>query len=177
MRKPIKLNEEQLRSRVHSMLILLEMKIQSPVLVWWICDSRSLHFPVWPSLELLSRRHELSSQDSWHVSGFHEWLGDGLATTDNQFLPATIKTTCHDGNHTLKTTEIQARPETLEKERQEQRATGADKFNPGFTPPFYFLVFLLLLFESHYSLWDGKSCWRTNSSKGLTRAEIVTKDF
>lgn len=169
MRKPIKLNEEQLRSRVHSMLILLEMKIQPPVLVWWTCDSRSLHFPVWPSLELLSRRHELSIQDSWHVSGFHGWLRDRSTTTDNLFLLATIKTTCRDGNHTLKTTEVQARLETLEKKRQEQRAPGANKFNPGFTPPFYSLVFLLLLFESHCSLWGGKSCWRTNSSKSLTR--------
>lgn len=141
------------------MLILLEMKIQPPVPVWWIADHRSLHFPVWPSLELLPRRCGLGIQDSWHVPGFRGWLSYGLATTDKHLLPATIRK--HD---VLGTTLSDQEPQQdLELQRGKGK-NSREPQGPKNSPLSLFLVFVPWLFSS---------CWIPLFSM---RSESLLKD-
>lgn len=136
---------------------------------------QNLHFLVWPLLELLSRRHGWGIQASWAVPRFHGWLCNGLATTDNHLLPATIRK--HD---VLGTTHWKTRSSKQDLKLQRRKGKYSEPqmpinsllglfllLYPGFSPPVWLPLFSMT--------WEGQL--KDKFIKGLTRTEIFTNDF
>ena len=151
------------------MLIWLDMKIQLLVLIWWTSDSRSLQLPCVTFIGIATQ------EASRHVPGFCGWLSNGLATTGNHLLPATIRKLTSWETHSRDQggpSEIET-PEKTEKNREPQGPT-----NPPlglfllFTPWFFCSCFWVSVFSVR---WEG--VLKDKFIQRLHRAEIFTEDF
>lgn len=129
------------------MLILQEIKIQSPVPVWWISESKGSYFPVWPSLELSPSRHEVNIQASWHVPGFGGDSARGWPPLPVICYLPPSENMRHWEPHS-RDQGASARPETPERERREREHHKGQWIHPslclGFSSP---LVECTVLYE------------------------------
>ena len=151
------------------MLIWLDMKIQLLVLIWWTSDSRSLQLPCVTFIGIATQ------EASRHVPGFCGWLSNGLATTGNHLLPATIRKLTSWETHS-RDQEVQVRSKLQKKKRRTESHKG-QQIHPWVYSSFLHLGFSAPVFESQCSLWGEKVCWRTNSSKGFIEQKYLLKIF